>query len=60
MHSGGENLLVHGKRGLDTLGMFGITGLMMAWDIMNFFRFLVYTASVHLSFAIIAHLTINF
>ena len=39
MHSGGENLLVHGKRGLDTLGMFGITGLMMALDIMNFFRY---------------------
>jgi hypothetical protein len=39
MHSGGENLLVHGKRGLDTLAMFGITGLMMALDIMNIFRY---------------------
>ena len=39
MHSDGENLLVHGKRGLDTLGMFGITGLMMGLDIMSFFRY---------------------
>jgi hypothetical protein len=38
MPLGGENLLVHGKRDLDTSGVFGITGLMMALDTMNFFR----------------------
>jgi hypothetical protein len=39
MHSGGGNLLVNGKKGLDTLGMFGFTGLMMALDITNIFRY---------------------
>jgi hypothetical protein len=39
MHPGGGNLLVHRKNGLDTLGMFGITGLVMALDVTNFFRY---------------------
>jgi hypothetical protein len=54
MPSGGENLLVHGKRDLDTLGMFGITGLMMALDIMNFFRYQFTLLHVNLSFPIVA------
>ncbi|CAL4911359.1 unnamed protein product [Urochloa decumbens] len=38
MRSGGYKLYWSMGRGLDTLGMFGIIGLMMALDIMNFFR----------------------
>jgi len=54
MPLGGENLLVHGKRDLDTAGMFGITGLMMALDTMNFFRCQFKLLPFDLSFPVVA------
>jgi hypothetical protein len=38
MLSDGRKLLDHGKRDLDIMETFGITGPMMALDILSFFR----------------------
>ena len=57
MHLGGKTLLVHGNKDLGISEMFGITGPMMALDIMNFFKY----ALTILGFAhsVLCHLTIS-
>jgi uncharacterized membrane protein YcgQ (UPF0703/DUF1980 family) len=41
MLSDGGKLLVHGKRDLDTMEMFGITGQMMGLGILSFSRYVL-------------------